>query len=256
MQRLKNEQGMAFIVEIIIGAVALAAIGVAVYMATKPKTGGSSLIPARATLSTKCEYNDDELCRFINNWKAQESYTVKSTQAGNTSQTVMQFSGDKKFHMTTSVDGKANWEVISLDNVTYTKDFTDNKWWKQTTDPSKDTDNPAEDFDFGKDDSKDQPEAQRTQFKAMGKEACGQFQCFKYQVIEPGDGSTSYIFFDNRDYLLRKMTIQSQDGAYSTEFSYDKVNISAPSPTKEVAPGQVIVPGGTTYTLPVGSMEE
>ena len=70
-----------------------------------------------------------------------------------------------------------------------------------------------------------------------------------------GESSTTYIWFDDRDYLMRKTTTQSPDGSTSEfTFSYDKASVSEPSPVKETPPTpdlNTLVPTLPTETIDI-----
>jgi len=208
------------------------------------KNGGSSPLSALqgATLNPNCELKDPDLCKFINNWKALSNFTVSTTtkdKSGETSESVFELAGEAKSHIRASQNGKDVMDMIIIDDTTYTKDFSDGKWWKYTY---KEGENEEIKDLTKKDEFNDVPTGEdKTQYKAMGKEPCGDMNCFKYQVIDPEDPDTiQYIWFDDKEYKLRKQTITTKDGE-TTEatFSYNTVTVNAPSPVKEGTPEQM-----------------
>lgn len=211
------------------------------------KGGGTPSIPGVPAigLNPNCKFNDPDLCKFINNFKQTKDYSVKSTtsdKSGMKMEMTFEGSGDDKSHMMNSENGKESYNVITIGDTTYTKDYSDNKWWKQVSAKAS----PEAGNDFKSEiDKSDQPE-DKTTYKKIGMEACESMQCFKYQVIDPtSSDTTQYIWFDNRDYQLRKMRVEGKDGSVTESvFAYSGVNISAPSPTKDAKPDQVILPGG------------
>lgn len=240
-----NQKGIAPIAIVVAVVVVLAAAGGYYFMSQK---GGGPSIPGvpSLTLNPNCKHNDPNLCKFLNNWKNIKQFSVKSTtsvKSGPGSEVIFEINGEDKFHMMMSEGGKENWNVITIGDTTYTKDYSDNKWWKQESSKKEDL---KDQFDFKFDESDDKEAEDKTTYKAMGEEPCGNMTCFKYQVINPdSDGDTEYIWFDNKQYLLRKQQIVSKDGTISTsEFNYSGVNISEPSPTKDAKEDQIIVPGG------------
>jgi outer membrane lipoprotein-sorting protein len=238
---INDQRGIGLVIEIIVGAVVLVIIGLAVmqYLKAKDSSGGStSLIPAGATLNGNCELKDTDLCKFTNNWKGMKNYTIKASQTdkdGKKSVSTFEIAGDDKFHMSTTTDGKEVFNMIAIGNTTYTLDYTDNKWWEMTSDSTSDAVKSG--FEFKADeDSKDEPAADKSQYKALGKETCDKLKCFKYEVIEPGATAKQYIWFDDRDYLLRRVqTTSDGDGTSDMTFSYNKPTINVPTPTKKAA---------------------
>lgn len=241
-----NQKGLAPIAVIAL-VVIIAVLGGGYYFMSQ-KGGVLSLpgLPGGVTLNPNCKYNDPDLCKFLNNWKTLKNYKVVSKVASKTgpvSEVTFQLAGEDRFHMMMSQGGKENWNTIMIGDITYTKDYSDNKWWKQKQ--SKQKDEVKEKFDFKFEDSIEQTE-DKTEYKKDGKEACGSMQCFKYQVIIPGQTDMKEtIWFDDREYLLRKMRTEDKEGNITeTEFTYQGVSISEPSPTKDAKEDQVILPGG------------
>jgi outer membrane lipoprotein-sorting protein len=237
-------------------------------------------------LNPNCEYKDPDLCKFFNNFKELKNYSMVSSAkyGGESIESRFEMVGEDKTHMMSSQGGKEMMNTITIGDSTYTKDLTDNKWFKQTykKDP---TITPIESDSKIKDTFDDKKQMMdKTEYKALGKEACGNLNCFKYQIISSGDeGSTNYIWFDDREYLMRKEEITDKDGNTSTStFSYDGVSISVPSPVKEGEPGgmmgapiineeqkkaveqmmkkqsdtQDYTPSGSDYTPPADTPEE
>lgn len=132
--------------------------------------------------------------------------------------------------------------MVNIGDTTYLKDYSDSKWWKQTFkfEEKKEEEQKDEPTDFKEEYSK--PELT---YKALEKEDCGPsaggLTCFKYEQIFPESPEMKRIFwFDDKDYLLRKD--QAGFGEYigTVEYSYDGINIAAPSPTKDVPEGKSI----------------
>lgn len=243
----KSQTGFAPIVLIIIAVVITATVGGYVLL----NKGAVSLPGAPGlTLNANCKFNDPDLCKFVNNWKTLNQYSAKSIttpKSGAKTEVNFEISGEDKFHMLTIEAGKEIYNVISIGDTTYTKDNTDNKWWKQKS--PKQTQDLKNQSEFKVEESS-KPEEDKTTYKKITKEVCGSRQCFKYQTINPDLGdATEYIWFDDREYLLRKTSSESKElGLTVSEYSYDKLNIVVPSPTKDAAPGQIIVPSGSAVT--------
>lgn len=257
----KSEKGFAPIAIVAVVAVVILAGAGYFFMS---KSGNAPQIPGAPslgglTLNPNCEYNDPDLCKFVNNWKETKDFSAKSamtSKQGPKVDSLYEMSGKDKVHMVMSEGGKENWNTITIGDTTYTKDFSDNKWWKQTVKKEELKEKLGDDFDF--DFSESTEEADKTEYKKEGKEACGNMQCFKYQIVESGSSDTKqYLWFDDREYMMRKMRVEDNEGNITeSEFAYTGVNISAPSPTKEAKEGQIIVPGGTSMEIPQMSDED
>lgn len=245
----RKQSGVAPIA--IIVAVVLIAAAAGGYFLINKGGGGISIPGAPGlTLNPNCKYNDPDLCKFINNFKITNSYSARSTitdKSGKKFETTFEGIGEDKSHIVYSENGKENYNVITIGDTTYTKDYTDQKWWKQKQ--PKAEKQLQENIDLKSEIKKtEETPEDKTTYKKIGVEACGSRQCFKYQVIDPNNtDTTEYIWFDNSEYLLRKERSESKDGTVTdTEINYSGVNINAPSPTKDAKPDQVILPTGGT----------
>jgi hypothetical protein len=213
------------------------------------KSNGSSSSPlnglVKAPLNANCELKDPDLCKFYNNWQNVKDYSITSTskdKTGESGDSVFEISGENS-HMLVKQNGKDAMEIINIDKTTYTKDYTDNKWWKHTYEPDKNNDLTKDITDKTKFDESKAVE-DKTTYKSLGKEACGDLQCFKYQMVSPDDaGSTELIWFDDRDYLLRKQSSTDKEGNTSESvFAYNGVHIAVPAPVKEGSAEQMYAP--------------
>ncbi len=252
-----NQQGFAHIGLVVGAVVFIGLIGFIAWRVWDAKTNSPAGKLQQALANVKCDISDKDLCKFFTSWKQSASYKVASsdtTGGKTTTSTFESADSGKRFHVLMSVEGKP-YETITIGNTVYTKDSNDGKWWKQTIEPAKENDYKAgNDFEF-KEPAKDaKPEAQ-TQYKLIGKEACGNLTCFKYQVIDPATkDQTQYIWFDTKDYQLRRMRTETKDTVSDQTFLYDKVAINEPSPVKELGPNQVINPAsGEPITVPNAS---
>jgi hypothetical protein len=74
----------------------------------------------------------------------------------------------------------------------------------------------------------------------LGEESCGTLTCYKYQEGSDADDTTRIFWFDTKDLLLRKEQTGFGEFVSVSEYSYDNINVSAPSPTKPVPEGKSI----------------
>jgi hypothetical protein len=245
LKLVKNSDGLTPIIIVAIVAVLLA-IGGGFYFMSQ-KNGGSNPLAnltegnplAKVTLNPNCKYNDPELCKFMNNMMVKKDQSIKtvSTMGGMNMESLYESSGEDKFRMSSKLNGKENSNMISIGETTYTLDYNDNKWWKVTL-KKEELDMKIEESDTGKFEFPDEEVEDKTQYKFIAKEACGNKQCFKYEIVSPEmPEGKQYIWFDDSEYLMRKMRMESKEGTMESTYSYDNVNISVPSPIKEAAPG-------------------
>lgn len=243
MPNFSKQAGVAPIALIIAVVVIAAAVGGYFLL---NKGGGVSVpgLPKSVALNPVCKFNDPDLCKFINNFKVIDNFSAKSIttdKSGSKSESILENIGTDKTHMVLTESGKENFNVITIGDTTYTKDYSDNKWWKQVRPKITGTPENIKDIITNTEAPED-----KTTYKKIGMEACGTRQCFKYQIIDPAvTDSTDYLWFDNSEYLLRRQRSESKDGsATDTEMNYSGINISIPSPTKDATPDQIIIPSG------------
>lgn len=249
MNLYKNQRGVInpliiVLIVAVIGAVGFA--GYKVYDNNKSKDSSSSSTSTspiskeeQKTIDAECkkQYNDDDFCKFASNWDLEKTYKLVQTTTGSDGKTTtitIEADGDNTSSVITE-NGQENGAYITLNKVSYMKDYTDGSWFKMPQDANSDvSSNPAGELDFtGDEDSS----MDRSTVKSLGKEKCENKNCFKYQVIDPEDTTTkeSLLWFDDKDYKLVRMQVTDNDGTVSNSlFSYpDSVKISEPSPVKE-----------------------
>lgn len=254
---LRNQRGVGHLGLIVAVLVVVAAGAGGWYVYNKNQNKPSNSLDAsvqEAIKNAKCEYDDKDLCKFFSGWKAQQAhtYTSTTTQAdGAKTTSLVKSENSSKFYM--KLDGATSYEIIQIGDVTYTR-AADGTWWKQTlpkTDVDKykaqaqtDLEEPATDTSNNS--------GSKVQYKKIGKEKCGDATCFKYQTIDPSDTkTTSYLWFDDQDYQLRRMQTTSSDHTWDSTYTYEKVSVTAPTPVKELQPDQYLVPGQSEpATLP------
>lgn len=151
----------------------------------------------------------------------------------------VQIKGDSWSRRDIESDGpKELKHMITISDTVYLKDYSDNKWWKQTIkyEEMKEEEKPEEPKDF-----KEEYTQPNITYKSLGQEACGSMTCFKYQQYFTEDPEFKRTFwFDDKDYLLRKEQGGSGEFIATIEYTYDGINIQAPSPTKDVPEGKSI----------------
>jgi hypothetical protein len=262
MQKSTNEyqRGFAHVIAIVAVIVMLGALGYVGFRAFSNKSIGDRAAEAVASIaaSKECmdEYSDKDLCKFISSWNINEKFKLESTTTfeGQTSKSVMTIDGESSYYM---MDGEFAMEVITIGDTTYTK--AGDTWWKQTAVKADEAEPVPSKDDFKFEEPKAETEEKDlTKYVKVGKEACGDLNCFKYQVVDPKDAEmTEYIWFDDKDYLIRRTLSEDSDGTKSDSvFSYDNISVKVPSPVKELAPNQYIVPGQSEpQTMPDGPSE-
>lgn len=234
-----SEQG--FSKSIVIAAIVVVAVagigGWLVYKNnSKPPANANTAAVRKALKNAKCDSGDANICKFFTSWNASRYYTANTTTTvGSTTNTsVLKVDGDNH-HL--KINSELLSETITLGTALYTKDTEKNKWYKQTlTKPST--------TGFEYDASDLSANSGKRTYKQLGKEACGELTCLKYQIINAADQDLKhYIWFDDYDYQLRKQTVEQNTSKATTTFTYDRVTITEPSPYTELRDGEVYIPG-------------
>ena len=77
---------------------------------------------------------------------------------------------------------------------------------------------------------------QNDRFTKMGKEPCdNNLMCFEYKVSESGMVN-QYIWFDTKEYQLRKLVAGSPGGTTEMKLGYKPVTVTAPPAQNVVSP--------------------
>lgn len=249
-----NQKGIGAVVIIIIVLV-IVAVGGAGYFVMK--RGGDALSNAASTVVTsaetqkalddcKKEYNDSDLCKALSNFVGSKQYqtTFISTGSGSNMTYSMEIDGDKTY-MKNTISGKSL-ETIRIGNITYTKDNTDGKWWKQVFESSAVTSS-NDDYKF---DTNLNNTTNKTTYTKLGQEACDKLTCIKYKISETNSKDVQYIWIDTKDHLMRKWSTESSDGSkMEAVYSYNKKSVDAPSSTKDASPTQNVIPADYTAAM-------
>lgn len=251
MKKLDQKGSHALVVVLVVVVVAVVgAVGWYVWNKQKGGSSSSSVSNAIKEAAKNCDLDDKDICKFFASWKENKYYTVDttSTSGGKNTTMKMEYVAPDRYHMV--MTGELAFETISIGNVTYTK-ASDGVWYKQTQkkeDVDKYKSESNADFEEPK---KDEAPEKKTTYKLITKEACGNLTCFKYQVISPeSKDTTEYIWFDTKDYQLRKTSTEMGADKSTSTFSYNKLEIKEPSPVKELGPNQVIIPGQGVVDVP------
>lgn len=245
----------------IVVVVAVAALAGSWYFLSK-QTGDTNPITALQkkaagqALNPNCDYHDPDLCRFLNNMKSQPNYTATITSkdsSGKTYNSSMQISGNNS-HMSYAMDNMTM-ETTALDNAYYVKQ-SDGTWLKYSTKQDDSNMMPSAKFDIP---SATASADVRVTFKKIGKVSCDNLTCFKYSSTDPSTDGTTYIYFDDTQYLLRRMEITTKDGTFTMTYNYAKVAIPLPSPVKDaptVSTPTTITPSTVIPTLTQEQMDQ
>lgn len=241
-QPQKSQAGFAHMAIIIVIVLVASVGGAGYYVFTKnkdKKSDSTSSIVASAdtkAVSDACNkaLNDKDFCKFASNFKALTNYkaVITGTGADSNSSIVLEVENNDNSRMVISQNGKETSSFVTIGKDSYYKDLSDGKWVK-STDTSTTTKSESNIHDSIKVEDFSAAETAKTEYKKIGKEPCGKLTCFKYQIIEKDTPNVEqFVWFDTKDYLMRRFTTKDNGETSDMSFTYEKVKITAPSPVK------------------------
>ncbi len=245
----KKSKGASPILFVGIVAVIAAIVGYYLYSQGKLPIGTSTLLVPKATENDFAFITDPLIRKHLAAQSNVTSYRSKTHDLIGTKGSFNVFEVQIKgadmaaFYNWHEDDGKKGGELISIGETTYIKDYNEGKWWKQTVKPEEKPKNKDEGEREPKDFTEDLKEMQAKPltYEKLGEESCGSLTCYKYKEVDVQTPEASRIFwFDKSKFLLRKEESGFGEWRGTTEYTYDAINIGAPSPTKDVPEGRNI----------------
>lgn len=195
----------------------LAVVGVLVYYFVFK--GAVDTANDKETIMQKCEAQpgkDKDLCRFIATWKTQKEYQATITDSAG-GKTVYAVNGDRT-HI--QMSGQTDYESVFDGGTAYVK--KQGKWYKQDNVCGGKSCASQVSFITISDD---------LIYKKIGKEACGDLTCLKYEATAKKDSSNqpkATLWFDSADYKLRHIVSKSADNSADAVVVYKTTVIDLP----------------------------
>jgi len=237
---MKNNKGFIPVIIVVVVVVAVAS-----YFLINKKPGMIK-VPGEngKEVSVKCPYDDSTLCRYFGNAAKMMSFkdggsikSITTDKTGQKNEGLIEIQGENSRFLSIS-NGKETSNIVNYQGTTYMKDMTDGKWIKYEN-KTKEGDSSKSQFNSEsiKENLKKFSEeaVDKLSYKKIGKESCPPYNCFKYQLVMTiSPDVTEYVYFDDKEYLLRKTRMENKDGS-ATEmmYEYKAVKIEKPSPVKE-----------------------
>lgn len=219
---------------ILLAVIALAIAGFAAYrVINKDKAGSqdSALTKEQvADIKAACDesINDETVCKFAAAFASQQEYKIILSTSGANGASVMTMEIDgKDSYVTVKVGDQTVSESITVGDTNFTKDPTTSTWASSTSTTGDEdvVESTIASFTEGINDDG----SSRYGYKSLGKEACGNLTCFKYQITDTeNSGDEQFIYFDDQDYLMRKWFFTGGAGETTATITYEDVNIEAP----------------------------
>lgn len=182
--------------------------------------------------------SDEHLCKFVANSETEgfNNNVSVTTTSGNNSLTITSIETETpdRIHSVTTNGSYELSEYVLYDDQGYIKDFTDGKWANYTDSEYAATEAGIT-YDFSAESTEDVIEF-RDNYKRIGMEGCGDRNCHKYQIIDPEDDSLkTFVWFDDKDYLIRRYQMSDETSTQNTEYHYEEVNVEIPTDIKSVS---------------------
>lgn len=194
---------------------------------------------AEQAVMTNCKYDKDVCLYFAaqakmyNQGVTMTSAYANKAMAGQT--TVTSMDGKGNMQSVSTKNGKEDGNFIIFNNATYTKDYTDNKWFKMSSGDKDDQSmfNMKQMIEEMKDTYKE--DNLKLTVKKEGQEACGSLQCVIYSMSEEDakELAATKVWIDTKDHFARKMELGSGTDLTTITYTYTPVTIAEPSPVKE-----------------------
>jgi hypothetical protein len=233
--------------------VSILAIGVYYFVTqkSKPQTADKAVV---AETLADCKYDKEVCAYFVAQAKAMEKGVIINTIANlgeyGTTTSEMKINGSD-MEVNSYKDGQLESGMISFSGITYFKDLKDGAWYQVGGAEGNFSDPKESLVDIQATYNEDNLDMQ---IQKIGRETCGNLTCDKYEIIDPltTDGSKSYVWIDTKEHLARRMEFVFKDGSNVMEYRYEAVQISQPSPIKEMP--MFDAPSGDVNTATSGTM--
>ncbi|MBI3443351.1 hypothetical protein HY008_01645 [Candidatus Woesebacteria bacterium] len=244
---------------IIVIVIALAAILYLVFT-NKGTQVGTSGIPGLTQKATESDFSFIEDPLVKKHYTAQANVAAYRTKSDTTSLpgstgvnfTEVQTTADAYNHYDwQEKDGKRTSEIITLGDTVYVKDYSDNKWWKQAF-KQEELQELEEENELKPEDPTEFAKMPKITHKSLGEEPCGNLTCYKYEERLEDSPTPRIIWFDKDKFLLRKEEVSTGGFKLTNEYSYDNINIKAPSATKDVPTGKSVYDYLYSNQIPAG----
>src|SRR3989338_4947900 len=224
---IKNQEGFIPLVAIVCIVVATTIFGGSFFLSKEYAFNHApqSIIPV--TEDDFENIKDPILRKHFVTWANQKNYQVKTTASQKKGYTLLevQKNGNSNYRSIENDGSHDISETISLNDMLYVKDYSDNSWWKQIITPL---------------DSQDQQsivDQRQNEFiyNKLPLENCGNKSCYVYEETYPQDPQAKRVFlFDNQDYLLRKEDLLFGEFKITNEYYYKSTQILPPFPIKNI----------------------
>jgi hypothetical protein len=200
----------------------------------------------RHQVTTSCALSDPQLCSFfakVNTYRYDRYQVITKIGDGTGSEELVfiRVDGADKKHV-------ASLGVISYDETlyagttAYSRDPTDNTWWKQ---PHPLTSNEWRPLTMPS-----QKVAAR--YTYLGIKSCGEYKCRGYHVADDKANklTNTDLWFDTSQYKIRKMRSVEPSATTVLVFTYDNQPIEIPTNTKPRDEFDIVLPSYGTAIMP------
>ncbi|HVV67413.1 MAG TPA: hypothetical protein VHB72_05115, partial [Candidatus Saccharimonadales bacterium] len=225
----KDERGFSHLLLGILIIVVIAAVAFAGWRVAHKNSSNSNM---SSSSSSPCMdfYHDQTLCNFAATGSQLNklSYTAIDTSTDNSGQTTkLTIKNDGKGNVSIfSQNGNQQYNTIAIGSTLYVQNGSS---WTEYTSNGPSISNPTANFD-SKFSTKSTPKNQQVTYKNLGKSACGNDTCIKYEANDPTAAGVNDIWINTSTYQLDRWYIKNSNGVSDLTISYGPVTITAPSP--------------------------
>lgn len=208
---------------------------------------GIVILFVRKAVMFSCMQTDQTICRFLENYKnmserpMQGMYTVTNQNDDSTYTITWQKHKDSRLISATQ-EGKPILEAVILKESVYLKDYSDNKWWKQSVSDTTFNESylPFDPYRYfiELDPILFDPQ---TNYTVIGETKCSDKNCLRYQVTSPKQSKDLqrfiYVTSDNELYIVVDVDSSSSHEtkmAASNESIYEPKEIKVPSKDQNI----------------------
>ena len=232
--QFKSSKGFGFI-EIIVALVIIGMVAGGVYIyyqsqAENNDSGVTSQEQKALVEECKVEIDDELLCQAFTVWGSIASvpYTMTMSAGTDEADIVYKVDGDN-YHSVMRYEDRTL-EAMKVGQTSYSKV---GGIWYIDDEPEEDSSS----FSEGVDKFFDKEMADRTEYKKLGQEACGDATCTKYEIATADDPEgKALMWIDEKKARLMKMQVTDTDGSKMImEYEYGPVTITPPAEAKPMS---------------------
>ena len=169
---------------------------------------------------------DNRLKRFAESFSKVKGYHMTMSDETGKETGSMTFQAPDKTHIVSQTPQGIS-EIVGTEEATYIKNPGKDSWLKI---PKEEGEEKTMDMRFNLEDLEIAETAGRVVY--IGEKPCGSLTCYVYQWED--ENSQSKMWFDKREFLLRRTEVTGVDGQEKMIMEYDYKNVTVTVPTENI----------------------